>query len=445
MDQGDVVEGTVARHRGRTTSTGGQYAARVRSGVITLFGFGLTVLLLAVASLAAIPAMVAADGEVAWGAIVLGQSIGSIGGVVAGYGWGLFGPARVANASPTVRRLEYLESVVARIILMLPVSVIAAALASVLAPGWPMFAAVGALSGASVGLTANWYFVGVARPYIMLVVETIPRAAGTAAGIVLMDLGHSAIAGPAGMLFGMLGGFAISTIWVFWSTTREGAGRVRPRPLRVVLSSHRHGVASNLGLAAYWAAPIVIVSVVAPAVQPAFALADKVQKQINVALAPASAVLQGWVPRAAGSARVRRTRVALTLSAGFAIVLGAGTAAVSPTLLDWLGHGEISVSWAVIVLMAACISVTFFERVIETAALAPFERLDVVARAVIVSSVVGLPLVALGAVFHGTVGALTGVLAGLLVCVAIEYIEYARTVKRLGHDMNQQLRVPHPR
>jgi hypothetical protein len=95
--------------------------------------------------------------------------------------------------------------------------------------------------------------------------------------------------------------------------------------------------------------------------------------------------------------------------------------------------------------MAACISVTFFERVIETAALAPFERLDVVARAVIVSSIVGLPLVALGAVFLGTAGALTGVLGGLLVCVAFEYAEYARTVRHLGDDMNQQQPVPHPR
>jgi len=412
--------------------TGG--IGRARYGFMQLLGFGLSVVLLALVALAAIPAMVSASGQAAWGAIVLGQSIGGIGAVVVGYGWGLFGPARVAAAAPTVRRTEYFEAVFAQLVLTLPTCVITASLAFALAPSWRTFAAVGAVSATSIGLTANWYFVGVARPYALLVLETVPRAAGTVVGIILMYLGESAVAGPAGMLAGMLAGVTVSTTWVYVSTAREGAQRVRLRPLRTILALHRNGVTSNLGLALYRAAPIMIVSVVAPAVQPAFALADKVQAQVNVALAPGATVLQGWVPRAVGQARAQRARYAVAFAAVFALVLGAGTAVVSPVLTRWLGNGEIRLSWAVLLLMSACISVNFFQRVVEGAALAPFDGLGVVARAVIVSSILGLPLVALGAAFHGTVGALSGVLFGLTVCAAIEYSGYLRTVGQARHE-----------
>src|SRR5690349_13900660 len=185
--------------------------------------------------------MIAADGKAAWGAIALGQAIGTSGGVIAAYGWGLFGPAQVAGATATERRAGYLESILTRMVLMFPVALAAASLAFVLAPGRPIFAAVGALSATSTGLSANWYFVGLARPYAMLMLETAPRVSGLAAGIALMKLGYSAVALPACALVGMVGGFAVSTAWILRSTAHEGAQRVRPRPLRTVLSSNRHG------------------------------------------------------------------------------------------------------------------------------------------------------------------------------------------------------------
>jgi hypothetical protein len=110
-------------------------------------------------------------------------------------------------------------------------------------------------------------------------------------------------------------------------------------------------------------------------------------------------------------------------------VIGVGAVIVLPFLTDWLGNGQISLSFDAIVLIAACIAVTFIERVVEVAALAPFERLDVVTRAVTISAIVGLPLVALGATFGGTTGALGGVLAGLVICVVIECVECVRCMR----------------
>lgn len=410
----------------------GDNVGRIHTGVARLFGFGLSVVILGVVSLVAVPAMISTGGQIAWGAIALGQAIGTSGGVIAAFGWGLFGPAEVAGASATQRRTGYLESVVARMTLLLPVALIAASLAFVFAPGRPDFAAIAAISATTTGLSANWYFVGLARPYVMLVLETIPRASGLAAGIVFMRLGYSAVALPVCACVGMISAFAISSVWVLRSTVREGAERVRPRPLRVVLTSHRHGVATDFAMTTYAAAPLMIVSAIAPAVQPTFALADRFGRQADVALAPARTVLQGWVPKATGSARVARARTALLASASFSIAVGLGLVVVGPALMGWLGNGQISVTWGVVLLVATCVALNFFVRAFELVALAPFERLDVAAKAITTSSIIGLPAIAIGAAFLGTIGALSGVLLGLLVCGVIECAQYVRSVKALN-------------
>jgi O-antigen/teichoic acid export membrane protein len=303
-----------------------------------------------------------------------------------------------------------------------------------LAPNWPVYAAIGAVSAASMGLSANWYFVGLARPYAMLLLETVPRASGLAVGIALMGLGYSAVMLPACALAGMIVGFALSTVWVLHSTAAEGAEPVHRRTLRVVLSSHRHGVATDFAMTMVAAAPLMIVSAAAPAVQPTFALADRFGRQADVALAPARTVLQGWVPRASGTERARRARTALLASAGFAVAIGVVLVVVGHPLMNWLGNYQISVSESIVLLVAACITLNFLVRAFELVALAPFRRLDVAARAISVSAIVGLPTVALGAVFIGTVGALGGVLLGLLVCGAVEYAQFVRSVRPLTID-----------
>jgi len=70
-------------------------------------GYGSSMVLLAITSLLAIPAMVAASGTHAWGAIAVGQSIGGVAAVIIAYGWGLSGPAAIARADQLARMREY--------------------------------------------------------------------------------------------------------------------------------------------------------------------------------------------------------------------------------------------------------------------------------------------------------------------------------------------------
>lgn len=408
---------------------------RLRTAASKLLGFSSSTIFLAVTSFAVIPAMIAASGKFAWGAVSLGQSIGAVTGVVVLYGWGLIGPAIVAGASPTARRVAYAESVVARFALWLPFAAIAAISSAIVAPDWKGFAAASAVSTTSIGLSSGWYFIGVARPYAFLVLETLPRAGGAVAGIALMSMGRSALAGVVCIFIGMVVGIVCSAVWILWSTKREGAISTQRRPIRELLLVHRRGIIPSLGLAAYEAVPIMIISVAAPAIQPAFALATKIATLATTGLKPLGTVIQAWVLRPAGAqARGQRARTAVVATAGASAALASIVAPITPLLRDWLGQGQIALSLGALAATSAYIGVYFFKWTLERAVLVTFDRSTTITRAVAICSITGLPLVALGGVFLGVTGGMTGVLAGLIAGTAYELCDYVRNVHRFIDD-----------
>lgn len=411
----------------------GRKYPRVSTALSKLLGFSSSALVLAVTSFAVIPAMVTASGQFAWGSITLGQSIGAVTGVIVLYGWGLIGPSIVAGASPTARRVAYAESVVARLVLWVPLAAVGGISSAVIAPDWKGFAAASAVSTTSIGLSSSWYFIGVARPYAYLVLETLPRAAGAVAGIALMAMGHSALTGVVSIFIGIIVGILCSAVWILRSTTRDGALPARRRSVRELLLLHRRGIVPSLGLAAYEAAPIMIVSIVAPTIQPAFALASKVATLATTGLKPLGTVVQAWVLRPnATQVRAHRARTALIATAGASVAITSIAAPATPFLRDWLGQGQIALSLAALTVTSAYIGIYFFKWTLERAVLVTFDRSRTITRAVVICSAVGLPLVAIGGVSSGVTGALSGVVAGLTAGIVLELCDYARNVRHLS-------------
>lgn len=392
-------------------------------------GFALSIALLAVASLAAIPVMVAAEGDRGWGAIALGQAVGAIAAAAIGFGWGVSGPARIAVADEPHRRTAYVESVRARLVLFAPIAASSGLAAAALSPQSAGLAVLGAVTAAAAGVSANWYFVGRGAPYALLLAETLPRVAGTAVGIALMLGGSGAAAGLAGMLGGMIAAFACSTTWILVRTRRHRALAPRPARLTRILADQRHGMGSALGSAVYIAVPLVVVTIVAPAAQPVFALVDKFQRQVGVALQPVITVAQGWVPRRDTVQSASRARSVLVVGGGMALVIGVAVLLAGAPALTWLGSGEIEVATIAIVLMALFVAVNFFESLVAKALLPSLGRLRIGARATIVSTLVVVPLVAVGAVFWGAPGALAAVVGGLLTRGIVEAVAAARTIR----------------
>lgn len=415
--------------------------ARAFAGASRTMGFALSIVLLALASLAVIPAMVAAGGAPAWGAVALGQSVGAVGAVLVYFGWGLSGPAAIARGDAASRVREFAEAARARMLLLPVVAAVAAGVAALVAPASSALAALGAVSATSIGLTCDWLFIGLVKPYAFLLLETVPRVLGTIVAIVLMTAGLGVGAGLLAILGGMLLAFALVCAWVRvrLSAPLDPAQRRRPRALGTVLRGQRMGISSSILASLYVAAPLVIVSLVAPGIQPVFALVDKVQRQLSVGLGPVVSVLQGWVPRAQGAAHARRVRQAL-LGAGLGVLLLAVAIVVAaPLLLTWLGGGDIDVPLLVVVLMAAYVAVNVWESVLAKVVLASYGRLDIVARATAVSALIGLPLVAIGALTLGVAAAVAGVLVGLIARVTMEAVQVLRWRRRERRDASGDL------
>lgn len=396
------------------------HVVQARRGLNKIFGFGLSMLLLAVASLVAIPSMVAASGPVAWGMIATGQAIGAVAAVAVAYGWGMSGPAKIAHADRSERLTEYAESVVCELIIFVPIALVAFGVACLIGRDYGLYAGVGALSTATVGLTANWFFIGRSQPYALLIGETLPRVAGTVVGILLMSSGSTALVGVLWQLIGMVSAFVVCTVWILTPWDAEARRLVRRRPVRTVLWAQRHGLTATLLSSLYAAAPIAIVTVVAPAIQPIYAVLDKVQRQINAGLSPFTVVMQGWIPRAPKGGLSLRIRQALLASLVFSAALGAFILLVAQDLMTWLGGGKIHPPFIALALMATITAIYAFESIVAKAALPAAGKLKIAARATIIGTSVGLPLVAVGAFLFGAEGALVGILTGIVVRLTLE-------------------------
>jgi hypothetical protein len=182
-----------------------------------------------------------------------------------------------------------------------------------------------------------------------------------------------------------------------------------------VLHSHRHGVASMVGSYLFLNAPMAIVSVIAPAAQPVYALADRVRQLICAGLNPVVLVLQGWVPRGGEDKLIKRGRVALGATCIFSVVFCAMFLPAAPDLMRWLGDGQIAVPEPLVVLTAVVIAIDLFWGVLENAVLAALGRLDIVTRASAASFIAMLPIVVFGTVYFGAIGAFVGTIVGQIV------------------------------
>ncbi|RLP10656.1 lipopolysaccharide biosynthesis protein [Propionibacterium australiense] len=385
------------------------------------FGYGLSMILLALASLMVIPALIRASGDAAYGALSAGQVIGSVGAVVIGYGWGMAGPAIIARTDADGRRAEYVEAMRARLFLCLPVCLACCLIGAFVAgPGMRAFGAIGALAQALVGMSGQWYFVGIMAPYWFLVVETVPRVLGTLTGWFVMNTaGASAVVGTGCQCLGIAAAIVCSTAYILARLRREGAAVRAARPVHVVLREKFDGVAASITNAVVLSLPMVLVSFVNPAARPMFAFVDRVQRQIMVALTPLSTVMQGWVPR--GDRRSRGRRALLVMIPLCALIVVA-VIVLGPFLTDYLGDGVIRPGALIIVLMALFVALGTYETVLGRAVLTAFGRLRRITRANLVSGLLAAVAVGVGVHLWGAEGALIGVVLSMLVRIVDEYL-----------------------
>lgn len=301
--------------------------------------------------------------------------------------------------------------------LILAVATMAVALAIFLLPEVDVgLGLLGALPVMVIALSASFYFVGLASPSLLFWMETIPRAAFTAAAAFLLLTDSITVPfALAVQLLGNLCAVLLSGTYVL----RSGLWRVWMRSSRsdgflTLLRRQRQGLASALLAAFFSNAPMLIVTFVAPAIVAPFSVVDRLAKQMLAGSSPVTAVLQGWVPREGVSAVARRARVALAISWLAGVFVALVVAISARPLVHWVAAGEVEPGPLISVLMGSFVGLFLVQNAVSYAGLAAQGRLGVANRSMLVCTPIGLVLVGVLASPLGVVGVLTGICAGML-------------------------------
>lgn len=174
-----------------TTETDGRTRreARVDSeGVgrrIRTFGwFFATVVVSGASSIVTIPVIVTLTSAHSWAAVALGQAVGSSLSVLTMFGWGITGPARIAMMPRSEHAVAYWDSIVARLIVLVPVLAITVGVTWVIAPTAHLAAVVAGVAMAAGGLSGTWALIGRREPVALFWADTVPRVVGDRKSVV---------------------------------------------------------------------------------------------------------------------------------------------------------------------------------------------------------------------------------------------------------------------
>lgn len=360
-----------------------------------------SILVSAGVTLATIPVVVARFGPADWGALALGQAIGVGAAVLIGFGWGTTGPAMVAKSAGMSRVGIYNESICGRMVLSAPILLASFSLTYFVASEAKLEAALNAVAFGVTGLLGGWYFTGVGEPVKFFFFDTTPRVGGTTLGLVFISSGSPLVYFPLVQLLGILGGVIFSTAIIMGRVPR-----LRMRAVLRVLGGQSHGMAIAVVAASYAAIPSSLVSLFAPGSLPGYALSDKLLRFGTTAFSPLIQMLQGWVPGGPRNGLRRRVWIALLLGVVLTLIVVVGFGLMAPLIADFLSHSSIMVSPALMWGFAAALGIMFLAQVIGLVCLVALDHAKRLARYTVLGAIVGLPLMVLGAVFFGGVGAI---------------------------------------
>ena len=376
-----------------------------------LFYFGLSVVLLGVTALASIPFMIAASGIHAWSSIAIGQAVGSVCYIVVLWGWGITGPAAIAVSPPPERRTRYFDSLRARSLLAIPTLVLGVGVAMLSTRGNIGLAALGVLSTGLLGLCGNWYFTGTGQSRVLFLLESLPRALGTAVGTAVMTLwSFPAHVSLLGTVFGAVMAIVIESVYVH---QRVSPGRaIRADRSVALLRAQRPAASVGMVGAAYVSLPVVIVAYVSHGALPVFAVLDKIQKQSVTAMGPVFNVLQGWVPKVPAEVR-QRASWAVQISAGIGAANVLGYIIFGEFVVELIANSSVEVTGPQILATGLAGSLYIFDAVIGRAVLVPLGMMTVLRQSTWAGTLVGLVAVAVLAELFGAEGAMFGFCFGL--------------------------------
>lgn len=388
--------------------------AAIRRTTGRLSGFTASVVLVTLVGVVSIPVLTGFLGDRAWGTLALVQSVTQFGGILVAFGWGAVGAATVAGLTEERRPAFFRRSLRARALLYALVAPVIALILIALTRGDLLISVLGAGVFLLPYLGASWYFTGEGRPTRLLLFDTAPTVAGALIGLVA-----ASFSGVLWVYIVCQGvGYIVAVVLSAWIIRRspQDSGFEDRTPLGQLLSSQRHAVSATLVSGLYVTLPMVAVATFIPALQPMYAVADRLFKYASIAFLPIQQFFQSWVPTDDGG-RPRRMRIATFAAVGIGAVGGLLIALLSPWASSLLSVGTIPVPLSVSVPLGVAFVGIATAAVVGYACLVSLGRLRALAGSTAVGAAVGAPLIVLFAVL-GSVPAVAWAVAISELCVA---------------------------
>jgi O-antigen/teichoic acid export membrane protein len=351
-------------------------------------GYGLSVISGGIISVAVIPVVIIVAGPHTWATIAVAQGVAGFGMVVAGAGWGVTGPTETARLSPAERGQYYIDSVVSRLWLFIVVAVVCSVVSLVLVPSQPAIALLALISALFPALSAGYFFVGEKSPIRFLLIETLPRQAGSLLGAVLLF-----VTGNALWFVGvqLLGG-VVSTIISSTSILRRyHSWRVDLSIVRAFLRLREHVPVVSMSAVStlYVNLPIVVVQIFLPQATAVYALAERIMRLGLYATRPYVQVTQSYVPHLDPTVQRRRSVQVTRLSIAIGFAGGIAYAVAAPWAGLLLSGGQLHIDYSVSIALSFALAAMLISQVTGFTVLPTYRRIKAMAWSTVAGAIVG--------------------------------------------------------
>lgn len=355
-----------------------------------------------VASIASVPLLIMFVGASGWAEIALGQAVGLFGSVFVALGWPVVGPALVARCTPDEQYRQYLLSIWSRLIVAVLVTLVTLA---VFIFFWPDRSVLlwTAIATNLLGCASSWYFLGIDDPRGLFWRDAVSRSAGTGFGLFGVAVTSHGEMFPLGVFLGIVLSVLLTYRKVRDRRTGTSPSRLTVQEVLGSIRSQRHGLSTNALFIALSSIALPLTAVVGGQVFVAFAVLDKVQKQLVTVALPLTQLITGRMAGDLGrGAKVLET-ANRTLSS--IIVSGALLCAVmiplGPLAVEVMSVGSVEIDGWQTMIMALAVGLAFIVQCIPVAVMAPISKLGFSLWGMGIAIVVGVPALYFSARYVG--------------------------------------------
>lgn len=376
----------------------------MRSLLLRLAGFFGAPVLSSLAPFIILPFISRVVGADGWANISAGQSIGILGMVAVQFGWGVLGPVRVArSASAHERAVIMHESLRSRSLLALVALPLAAVITFlVCSPPYRLESVLLAVAMAVGGFTPAWFCIGQGNPRALMIFDAVPKLVASVTAVPFLVLADNVLIYPILLTAFTLASYAIHAVRVLRERDRAAPA---PRRTLTVIASMAPTAAIDATGNAYGATPVPIATAaLVPAEASAFASGDRVYRLGLLAVIAFGNTFQAWVLDPRAHDLRRRHLIAFGTMATIGVIGAIGIALLGPWATGLLFGSAVAALPATCAVYALAFLFISCSTPMIRNLLIPAGRYRIVLTATVVSAVVGLAIMGLGAAMgSGTV------------------------------------------